>query len=194
MSTSTLATSYAAAVGSALGVAFGLATALKRRYGPAQAKQLMRWVAFPSAVVASSLNCYIVRRPEIATGVPLLDADMRPVTMADGSPAVSSEAASRGVTSTTMSRAILQAPVYLVPPLALAAMRGLVPARILDRHMVPLTTYLLLTTFGVGLPAAIALFPQVATIPASDVEPRFQNLIDPATRRPYEVYRYNKGL
>lgn len=65
MTNETLAKSYAIAVGSALAVAFGLATAIQKRFEPAKAKQLLRWVAFPSAVVASSLNCYIVRSPEI---------------------------------------------------------------------------------------------------------------------------------
>jgi hypothetical protein len=65
MTNETLAKSYAVAVGSALFVAFGLATAIQKRFEPSKAKQLLRWVAFPSAVVASSLNCYIVRSPEI---------------------------------------------------------------------------------------------------------------------------------
>jgi hypothetical protein len=65
MTNETLAKSYAVAVGSALVVAFGLATAIQKRYSPARAKQLLQWVAFPSAVVASSLNCFIVRSPEI---------------------------------------------------------------------------------------------------------------------------------
>ena len=63
MTNETLAISYGAAVGSALTVAFGLAKLIQRRYDPATAKSLLRWVAFPSAVVASSLNCYIVRSP-----------------------------------------------------------------------------------------------------------------------------------
>lgn len=48
----TLAKSYVAAVGAALSVAFGLATVIQRRYDPVQAKKLLKWVAFPSAVVA----------------------------------------------------------------------------------------------------------------------------------------------
>jgi hypothetical protein len=65
MSNETLALSYAAAVGSSLIVAFGLSTLIQKKYSPVQAKAMMRWVAFPSAIVASSLNCYIVRSPEI---------------------------------------------------------------------------------------------------------------------------------
>jgi hypothetical protein len=109
----------------------------------------MKYVAFPSAVVASSLNCYIVRSPEITTGIPLTDEHGNNVL--EGS--TSQEAARRGVNSTTLSRALLQAPVYFVPP----ALMGMLPPfqRLVQanpRTRVPLTTFLLLVSFGVGLP------------------------------------------
>ena len=64
MTNETLAKSYAIAVGSAPTVAFGPATAFQRRYPPAQTQALLRYVAFPIAVIASSLNCCIVRSPK----------------------------------------------------------------------------------------------------------------------------------
>ena len=198
MSNETLMKSYAAAVGSALVVAFGLATFIQKRYSPAQAQHLMKFVAFPSAVVASSLNCYIIRSPEIETGIPLMDQDGTAivVTEHDGTtvPAVSQEAARRGVNSTTVSRALLQAPVYFVPPVLL----GLGPfAKALTKWptaRVPMTTFLLLTSFGLGLPLTVAIFPQITSIDADQVEPAFQNLHNPKTQTPYTVYYYNKGL
>eukprot|EP00586_Coscinodiscus_wailesii_P019329 CAMPEP_0172499316 /NCGR_PEP_ID=MMETSP1066-20121228/125504_1 /TAXON_ID=671091 /ORGANISM="Coscinodiscus wailesii, Strain CCMP2513" /LENGTH=326 /DNA_ID=CAMNT_0013272991 /DNA_START=82 /DNA_END=1059 /DNA_ORIENTATION=+ len=76
MSNETLGMSYAAAVGSALAVVFGLASVIKRRVrDPARVRQLLRFVAFPSSVVASSLNCYVVRSPEIDTGIPVVDEE-----------------------------------------------------------------------------------------------------------------------
>ncbi|KAG7345729.1 tricarboxylate carrier [Nitzschia inconspicua] len=191
MSNQTLLTSYSAAVGSALTVAFGLATFIQRRYPAAQAKALMKYVAFPSAVVASSLNCYIVRSPEIDTGIPLTDASGNNVL--EGS--TSQEAARRGVNSTTVSRALLQAPVYFLPPVLM----GMLPPfqRLVQnnpRTRVPLTTFLLLVSFGVGLPVTTAIFPQIAEIDANDVEPQFQHLVEPTTQQPYKVFYYNKGL
>ena len=47
MSNETIAKSYAAAVGSALLVGFGLATLIQKRYPPEQAALMLRWVAFP---------------------------------------------------------------------------------------------------------------------------------------------------
>lgn len=191
MSNETLLTSYAAAVGSALLVAFGLATAIQRRFEPAKAKALLRWVAFPSAVVASSLNCYIVRSPEMATGIPLLDADGYDVLPGE----TSQIAATRGVHSTTLSRAILQAPVYFLPPVLLSAVPPI--RHLLARHpglTVPVTTYLLLVSFGIGLPATVAIFPQMAELPVDQVEEKFQHLRHGKTNEPYARYYYNKGL
>lgn len=191
MSNETLMKSYTAAVGSALVVAFGLSTLVQKRYSPAQAKQMMKYVAFPSAVVASSLNCYVVRSPEIDTGIPLTDRNGN--TLLEGE--TSQIAAKRGVESTTASRALLQAPVYFVPSLLmgmLPPLKKLVETN--PRTRVPLTTFLVLVSFGLGLPATIAIFPQVSELAASDAEPKYQHLIDPNTQRPYTKFYYNKGL
>lgn len=189
MSNETLLKSYAAAVGSALTVAFGLATFIQRRYSPTQAKALLRWVAFPSAVVASSLNCYIVRSPEIDSGIPVQDVDGNLV--GEGTSQI---AAKRGVESTTASRALLQAPVYFLPPLVMS-MGPMARLIAKQPHMaVPLTTWMLLVSFGVGLPCTVAIFPQISEIEVKDLEPKFQNLRDPQTHMPYTSLYYNKGL
>jgi len=189
MTNETLITSYTVAVGSALAVAFGLATFIQKRYSPAKAKELMKFVAFPSAIVASSLNCYIVRSPEIETGIPLMDNEGRDVL--DGE--TSTVAATRGVYSTTLSRALLQAPVFFLPPFLLGGpFQNLVKRKPAIR--VPLATFLILTAFGIGLPATIAIFPQIVSITPEEVEPKFQHLKDPRTKEQYSIYYYNKGL
>ena len=192
MTNETLMKSYAAAVGSALTVAFGLATFIQRRYSPAQAKNLLRWVAFPSAVVASSLNCYIVRSPEIDTGVPLVNSDGEDVLPSE----TSKIAAERGVNSTTVSRALLQAPVYFLPPFLMGAIPPLKNYILKSPVMrVPMTTYLLLVCFGIGLPASVAIFPQMGEIKVEEAEEKYRNL--PNVKEggsPYKVLYYNKGL
>jgi len=192
MTNETLMKSYAAAVGSALTVAFGLATFIQRRYSPAQAKNLLRWVAFPSSVVASSLNCYIVRSPEIDTGIPLVNKDGDEVLPNE----TSKIAAERGVNSTTFSRALLQAPVYFLPPLMMGAIPILKNAITKNPLMrVPMTTYLLLVCFGIGLPVSVAIFPQMGELKVGDAEEKYRNLNDEKNGgKPYEVLYYNKGL
>mmetsp|Transcript_23086 Transcript_23086/g.32332 ORF Transcript_23086/g.32332 Transcript_23086/m.32332 type:complete len:427 (+) Transcript_23086:100-1380(+) len=191
MANETLAKSYAAAVGSALTVAFGLATFIQKRYPAEQAKQLLRYVAFPSSVAASSLNCYIVRSPEIDSGIPLTNEKGENVLEGE----TSQEAAKRGVHSTTASRAILQAPVYFLPPALLGTVGPLKSYLAKNPGMVvPVTTYLLLVSFGVGLPATVGIFPQICELKADEAEEKFHHLRDPKTNKPYEVYYYNKGL
>jgi len=190
LSNETLAKSYAVAVGSSLLVAFGLATYIKKSYDPVTASRLMRFVAFPSSVAASSLNCYIVRSPEIDTGIPLMDKDGKVVLEGE----TSVVAAKTGVYSTTASRAILQAPVYFLPPALMAALPLF--KRIVAKNpaiSVPLTTYLIIVCFGIGLPATTAIFPQISEISAKDAEKKYQNLKD-INGAPIEKFYFNKGL
>lgn len=187
----TIIKSYAAAVGSALVVGFGLATFIQKRYPKEQAAQMLRWVGFPSAVVASSLNCFIVRSPELVTGIPLQDEEGNNVLPGETSLVAAKEA----IYSMVISRAILPAPVFAGPPIIMAAV-GPVREYLLRKPamVLPVTTYLLLISFGIGLPATIAFFPQIRAIPATAVEERFQHLKDPQTQQPYTTFYYNKGL
>jgi len=191
MDSATILKSYATAVGAALSVAFGLATFIQKKYDPARARQMLRWVAFPSSVAASSLNCYIVRSPEILTGVKLVNDVGQDVLPGE----TSCEAAKRGVHSTTASRALLQAPVYFFPPVLLSTV-PMFKNLLLRNPMasVPLTTYLVLVSFGLGLPATVAIFPQMSELKMEDAEEKFQGLLDKRTGKPYEVFYYNKGL
>jgi hypothetical protein len=180
----TLFKSYALAVASALIVAFGLANYVQTNYAGEEATELLRFISFPSAVIASSLNCYIVRSPEIEVGVPLLNMQQENVLPGETSIA----AAKRGVYSTTASRAVLQMPTYFIPPLILDTVTPLKQFLVDNPVMVvPVTTFLLLVSFGIGLPAAVGLFPQVSSISTKDVEEKFQGL-------GYEELFYNKGL
>ena len=192
MSNETLMISYSAAVTTALGVAFGLSTLVQHRYSPAQAKNMMRFVSFPSAVVASSINCYVVRSPEIDTGITLVNANGDDVLPNERSMI----AAERGVNSTVFSRALLQAPVYFLPPLMMGAIPLLKNAVMRNPMIrVPMTTYLLCVCFGIGLPASIAIFPQMGEIKVKEAEEKYHNLLDNQNGgKPYKVLYYNKGL
>lgn len=176
--------SYGIAVASALTVAFGLATYVEGHYAGEEAAELLRFISFPSAVIASSLNCYIVRRPEISVGVPLLNDKMEVVLPGQ----TSKMAAAKGVYSTTASRAVLQMPTYFIPPLILDTVAPLKQFMAdYPTFIVPITTFLLLVSFGIGLPAAVGIFPQISCVKADEVEEQFQEL-------GYDEFYYNKGL
>ena len=194
MSDETLMKSYAGAVGAALTVAFGLSTFVQRKYDPVRAKQVMRYVAFPSTVVASSLNCYIVRSPEMDTGVPMMDERGNMIQMRNGEDNTSRIAAAQGVYATTASRAILNIPVLLVPPVLLSSVPLFRNAIARNPAMtVPVTVYVLLTCFGIGLPAACAVFPQIVEVSTKDLEEKFHNLYDANGEKVEKIY-FNKGL
>eukprot|EP00511_Aplanochytrium_stocchinoi_P011380 CAMPEP_0204873998 /NCGR_PEP_ID=MMETSP1348-20121228/42145_1 /ASSEMBLY_ACC=CAM_ASM_000700 /TAXON_ID=215587 /ORGANISM="Aplanochytrium stocchinoi, Strain GSBS06" /LENGTH=302 /DNA_ID=CAMNT_0052029601 /DNA_START=171 /DNA_END=1079 /DNA_ORIENTATION=+ len=176
--------SYSAAVMSALTVAFGLSQLIKKRYTPSTAMKLLKFVAFPSSVIASCSNCYIMRSPEIKSGVVVTNGSGD--ILANGER--SSVAARKAVEETVMSRAFLQVPVFfgtaltmsLPPVAALCAANPTVT--------VPLTTLVTMVMFGFGLPAAVAIFPQVGTIETASLEEHLQQLISDST------VNYNKGL
>ena len=174
MSDETLAKSYGGAVASAMIVAFGLSTLIQKRFEPAKAKRLLTFVAFPSCVIASSLNCYIIRSPEIDTGIPLLTEDGR---VANPAAAPSKIAAAQGVYETTASRAILQCPVYAIPPIIMSTVLSGVIATS-PYLAAPIATYSLLVAFGIGLPAACAVFPRISEIKVDKLEEEYRNLKD----------------
>jgi tricarboxylate carrier len=178
--------SYSAAVGAALTVAFGLSQVIAKKFSPPSAAKLMKFVAFPSSIVASCSNCYIMRRPEIESGVTLIDADGN--VLADG--LRSSVAARKAVEETVISRALLPVPVFFVPALAmtlphLAALAAAYPA-----IGISVSTLITIVSFGFGLPAAIAYFPQIGSLPVVTLEPEIRKKLDAKV----EVVFYNKGL
>jgi len=136
------------------------------------------------------LNCYIVRSPEIETGIPLTDKNGNDVL-----PGETSQIAARaGVNSTTISRAMLQAPVFFLPPLILTQFplfKKMVAKN--PSVAIPISTFLLLVSFGIGLPATVAIFPQISEIDVKDVEGKYQNLKD-GEGNPIIKFYYNKGL
>jgi tricarboxylate carrier len=188
-SNETLAVSYSAAVAAALSVAFGLSQVVQRKFSPEKAKTLMQFIAFPASMVASSANCYIMRRPEIERGIVLMDDGGRVV--ADG--AKSSIAAEKAVIETAVSRAFLGIPCFLLP----AAIMSLPPiARFCAASPsmgLGLYTFVSIILFGFGLPATVAIFPQTGSIPVDRLESPIRSLLSAGGNSPQVVY-YNKGL
>ena len=182
-SNETIIKSYASAVSVAMGVAPGISQAIKRTCSPTTAAKLLKFVAFPACVIASSSNCYIMRRPEIGAGVELMDTDGNVV--ADG--ARSSIAARKAVHETVISRAMLQVPCVFVPalfvslPPVAAAVAGSMGTQL------AVTSFVTCVSFGFGLPATIAWFPQIGEVSVADLEPAFKGINA-------EKLYYNKGL
>jgi hypothetical protein len=180
-----LISSYAIAVSASVGVAFGLSFIIKRKCPPEKVAQLLRFVAFPSCVVASSANCYIMRSPEIKGGWQLRDKS--------GNVAAGGEhsrvAAKQGVYQTAATRALLQIPSILLPVLftAIPAVSTLIAVNpVLN---LPITTFVCLSCFGIGLPLSLSAFPQIVAISPAKLEPNFRSYYGDD-----ELLFYNRGL
>lgn len=187
MSDQMLLISYGGAVTSALSVAFGLSFCIRRFSSPATAMKLMKFVAFPSSMVASSSNCYIMRRPEIQSGIEV--SDENGAVLADGFR--SKATAEKAVFETVLSRALLQIPVFLGPALIMSL--PLVTSLLKRKSWlnIPLMSVITMTCFSLGLPATIAIFPQQGSIEISKLEVELQQKLNSSTS---DVVFYNKGL
>ena len=180
--------SYLTAVSAALSVAFGISQIIKRRFDPQTAAKLMKFVALPSSMIASSANAYIMRSPEIDAGITVFDTTL---TQEVGSGLRSRVAAEKAVMETVYSRVLLQIPTFFIPPLCM-----MIPpiAALAARNPVfnmTASTFVLLVGFGLGLPAAVAVFPQKGSLPISALEPEIQAA---AQANQYSHVYFNKGL
>ena len=180
----TLAKSYGAAVTAALTVAFGGSQLIKRTCSPARASILLRFVAFPASVVASTANCYIMRRPEIFAGVEVVDKERK--VLAHGQR--SNIAAAKAVKETVISRAVLQVPVFFVPALTMSLPPIVALCHAMPSLSIPLTTMITMIAFSYGLPGTVAIFPQYGSIETEKLEAELQKDIKA------DLVYYNKGL
>eukprot|EP01013_Petalomonas_cantuscygni_P001254 TRINITY_DN11272_c0_g2_i1.p1 TRINITY_DN11272_c0_g2~~TRINITY_DN11272_c0_g2_i1.p1 ORF type:complete len:333 (-),score=71.65 TRINITY_DN11272_c0_g2_i1:153-1151(-) len=187
--TSTLLSAYVAACGSAVGVAFGSAQLIRKTVSDAALRtRLLRFVAFPASCAAGAANCFFMRRHELTAGVDVA------IPGADGKPGAvvgkSQRAAYEGLRDTIISRMILPMPTFLIPP----ALMMLPPvarfAAASKFRSVAVPAVFLLMAFQVGLPHAIALFPQRATLPINRLEADLRAKVPAGV----EWVSYNKGL
>ncbi|KAI9029426.1 iron carrier [Hyaloraphidium curvatum] len=183
-----LAQSYATAVSCALLVAFSVSTAIKRSFDPATAKRMLTFVALPSSMVASSANAYIMRSPEISSGIAVVDGDGKPVAAGHRS----SVAARKAVMETVYSRILLQLPVFFVPPVFMMAPPVAAAAAASPAVAITANTFVTLVGFGLGLPAAVAVFPQTGELAVKELEDGPIKL--EAEARGLKSVFYNKGL
>lgn len=191
MSNETLMKSYLGAVTAALSVALGLSFAIRKSCQPETAAKLMKFIAFPSSMVASSSNCYIMRKPEIDTGIEVFLENNEVL----GENIKSKNAATKAVLETVYSRALLQIPVFLGPALIMSTpfVSRLVMNKATSWLNIPLMSFVTMVCFSFGLPAAIAVFPQQGVINVTDLETEFQDL-DKLKGNPTVPVYYNKGL
>lgn len=213
MAMAEVGTAYVAATSAAVGISVGLTQLIPRLKGVAPGTRaiLARLVPFAAVGSASVVNVAAMRWRELVDGINVY----RPATTEQESEAVgqSAIAGRHAVATTALSRILTNCehfckgshrptsltnrfhavPTLVLPPLLLSLAQR---AKMVSN--VGLAPRLLETAFiGVSLlaflPPAIAVFPQRACVPISQLEPKFRSLRD-EDGKPILNLEYNKGL
>ncbi|XP_053290014.1 sideroflexin-5a isoform X2 [Pleuronectes platessa] len=174
---------FLGAVTSAVSIAVGLNVLLQKANGFSPTTRLLvqRFIPFPAVASANICNVLLMRHSELSEGISVLD-DQGDVV------GTSRVAARHALLETALTRVVLPMPILLLPPLIMSMLEKL-PLLQRQRGLVlPVHSLVCLAAFGLALPLAISLFPQMSQISVSRLEPE----IAMATDDP--MVTYNKGL
>ncbi|XP_060784072.1 sideroflexin-5b [Neoarius graeffei] len=174
---------YLGAVTSAVSIAVGLNVLLEksRKFNPATRLIIQRFIPFPAVASANICNVALMRHNELAEGIDVLDSNGNVV----GSSRI---AAKHALMETAFTRVVLPLPIFVLPPIIMAFVEKLPLMQAHRRFRLPVHSFVCLAVFGLSLPLAISLFPQMSQIEASHLEPEIAMATD------CKVLTYNKGL
>ncbi|XP_061690794.1 sideroflexin-5b isoform X2 [Syngnathoides biaculeatus] len=174
---------YFGAVTSAVSIAVGLNVLLQKanKLSPATRMIIQRFVPFPAVASANICNVVLMRHNELSEGIDVLDANGNVV----GSSKI---AAAHAIAETAFTRVVLPMPIFVLPPIIMSYLERLRFLQKNRRLMLSIHSLVCLFTFGLSLPVAISLFPQMSQIAVSRLEPEIAMSTD------CNVVTYNKGL
>lgn len=174
---------YLGAVTSAVSIAVGLNVLIQKssKFNPATRLLIQRFIPFPAVASANICNVALMRHNELSEGIDVLDSNGNVV----GSSRI---AAKHALIETALTRVALPLPIFVLPPIIMAFLEKLPLMQAHRRMMLPVHSLVCLAVFGLSLPLAISLFPQMSEIEASHLEPEIAMATD------CKVLTYNKGL
>lgn len=174
---------YMGAVTSAVSIAVGLNVLIEKssKFNPATRLFIQRFIPFPAVASANICNVALMRHNELSEGIDVLDRNGNVV----GSSRI---AAKHALIETALTRVALPLPIFVLPPIIMAFLEKLPLMQAHRRMMLPVHSLVCLAVFGLSLPLAISLFPQMSEIEASHLEPEIAMATD------CKVLTYNKGL
>ncbi|XP_007906756.1 sideroflexin-5 [Callorhinchus milii] len=179
----TFALGYCGAVTSAVSIAVGLNRFIQKtkQFSPAARLLIQRFVPFPAVASANICNVVLMRHSELIEGISVLDEEGKFV----GSSKI---AASHALMETALTRVVLPIPVLVIPPILMSLLERTSLVRSRPKLSLPIQSLVCLVAFGLALPVAISLFPQMSEIETSKLEPEI------AMATPNQTVFYNKGL
>uniref|UniRef100_A0A3B3RLL7 Sideroflexin 5b n=1 Tax=Paramormyrops kingsleyae TaxID=1676925 RepID=A0A3B3RLL7_9TELE len=151
------------------------------RFSPATRVMVQRLVPFPAVASANICNVGLMRHTELKEGIDVLDSSGNVV-------GTSRIAAKHALMETALTRVVLPMPILVFPPIIMAFLEKLPLLQTHKRLVLPVHSLVCLAAFGLALPLAISLFPQMSQIEVSQLEPEIAMATD------CKVVTYNKGL
>ncbi|MEJ1279387.1 sideroflexin 5 [Cricetulus griseus] len=151
------------------------------KFTPATRLLVQRFVPFPAVASANICNVVLMRYGELEEGIDVLDAD--------GNLVGSSKIAARhALLETALTRVVLPMPILVLPPIVMSMLEKTALLQARPRLLLPVQSLVCLAAFGLALPLAISLFPQMSEIETSQLEPEIARATSSRT------VVYNKGL
>nr|XP_058934869.1 sideroflexin-5 isoform X2 [Kogia breviceps] len=181
---------YLGAVISAVSIAVGLNVLVQKanKFTPATRLLVQRFVPFPAVASANICNVVLMRYGELEEGIDVLDGD--------GNLVGSSKIAARhALLETALTRVALPMPILMLPPAIMSMLERTALLQARPRLLLPVQSLVCLAAFGLALPLAISLFPQMSEaageeqkIETTQLEPEIARATSSRT------VVYNKGL
>ncbi|XP_047441404.1 sideroflexin-5b [Mugil cephalus] len=174
---------YVGAVTSAVSIAVGLNVLIQKanKLSPATRMIIQRLVPFPAVASANICNVGLMRHSELSEGIDVMDDNSNVV----GSSKI---AARHAIMETALTRVVLPMPIFVLPPIIMSYLERLQFLQSNRRLLLPIHSVVCLVTFGLSLPVAISLFPQMSQIEVTRLEPEIAMATD------CKMVTYNKGL
>ncbi|KAA0709540.1 Sideroflexin-5 [Triplophysa tibetana] len=151
---------YLGAVTSAVSIAVGLNVLIQKssKFNPGTRLFIQRFIPFPAVASANICNVALMRHNELSEGIDVLDSNGNVV----GSSRI---AAKHALIETAVTRVALPLPIFVLPPIIMAFLEKLPLMQAHRRMMLPVHSLVCLVVFGLSLPLAISLFPQMSQVP-----------------------------
>ncbi|XP_059973532.1 sideroflexin-5 isoform X3 [Mesoplodon densirostris] len=125
------------------------------KFTPATRLLVQRFVPFPAVASANICNVVLMRYGELEEGIDVLDGD--------GNLVGSSKIAARhALLETALTRVVLPMPILVLPPIVMSMLEKTALLQARPRLLLPVQSLVCLAAFGLALPLAISLFPQMS--------------------------------
>nr|XP_038963072.1 sideroflexin-5 isoform X3 [Rattus norvegicus] len=128
---------------------------------------------------ANICNVVLMRYGELEEGIDVLDAD--------GNLVGSSKIAARhALLETALTRVVLPMPILVLPPIVMSMLEKTALLQARPRLLLPVHSLVCLAAFGLALPLAISLFPQMSEVQLSiEILPgQSEVVVDSSRKRP----------